>query len=148
MEWLLVPTWRTLALRGSLSATSSTTGLSVAKESCFLRWTSSCLNSSWVLVSRSFCLKEMSENIVANVLPSSIAVLVLFYKENYWAIKKQDMLLLGPGHWNLPFWAGLGLGEQIEPHSSWLPSFVAVLNGWYRRDVSADFLHSTWIINP
>lgn len=73
-------TWIAFPLRGSESSTSSMTGFSLIIESC-CRWkTSSCLNSSCVLASRSFCLKEMSENIVENVLPSSIAVLVLFWE--------------------------------------------------------------------
>lgn len=77
---LLLHTWSAFPLRGSESSTSSMTVFSLATES-WCRWkTSSCLNSSGVLVSRSLCLKSMSENIVANVLPSSTAVLVLFYK--------------------------------------------------------------------
>lgn len=73
-------TWIAFPLRGSESSTSSMTGFSLIIESC-CRWkTSSCLNSSCVLASRSFCLKEISENIVENVLPSSIAVLVLFWE--------------------------------------------------------------------
>lgn len=77
-SWLLIFTWSGLPLRGSESSTSSVTGLSLITESC-CRWlTSTCLNSSSVFVSRSFCLKEMPENIVANVLPTSMAVLVLF----------------------------------------------------------------------
>ncbi|TNN73018.1 hypothetical protein EYF80_016688 [Liparis tanakae] len=66
---------RDFPLRGSESSTSSTADFSVTTASCWRWLTSSCLNSSWVLASRSFCLKEMSENIEANVLPSSTAVL-------------------------------------------------------------------------
>lgn len=43
-------------------------------------WTKASLNSSSVLVSRSFWRKVMSENIVAKVRPTSVAVLVLFWR--------------------------------------------------------------------
>lgn len=42
-------------------------------------WTKASLNSSSVLVSSSFCRKVISENIVAKVRPTSVAVLVLFW---------------------------------------------------------------------
>lgn len=57
---------------------SSDVGFSMAETSCCFWAISSCLNSSWVLASRSFCLKEMSENMVAKVRLTSMAVLVLF----------------------------------------------------------------------
>ncbi len=60
------------------SVSSSSEGFWMAVESRCLWITSSCLKSSWVFVSRSFCLNEMSENKVANVRPSSMAVFVLF----------------------------------------------------------------------
>lgn len=50
-------------------------------------WTKASLNSSSVLVSSSFCRKVISENIVAKVRPTSVAVLVLF-----WIKKRKEYL--------------------------------------------------------
>lgn len=72
------PTLRGFWLRGSVSSFPRAVGCWLTAVSCCLWNTSASLNSSWVFVSSSFCLKEMSEKRVANVRPSSIAVLVLF----------------------------------------------------------------------
>lgn len=69
-------------------------------------WTKASLNSSSVLVSSSFCRKVISENIVAKVRPTSVAVLVLFWikkrKKNLKAIlfqfQKIKLLICSIGH--------------------------------------------------
>lgn len=55
--------------------------LGIVMVSSCLWCTNSSLNSSSVRVVRSFWRKVMSENIVANVRATSIAVLVLFWEQ-------------------------------------------------------------------
>lgn len=86
-------------------------------------WTKASLNSSSVLVSRSFWRKVMSENIVAKVRPTSVAVLVLFWRGKKEKCKNLKLFPFTAGTQNEIF-APLGIIFQdsrtwAKSESSW-----------------------------